>query len=337
MPKIELLNLDQLKEHKCLLAFSYGVDSAALFHLLVQNEVWFDCAFINYKTRDQSDTEEQSAKELCAKFNKQIYTKTATLDLQNGSNFEQTARKIRHSFFDEICIKFDYDTLIFAHQLNDALEWLFMQLSKGSGCVGLCGFDDKKIAKFDQIRKKINIVRPLINTPKSDLLDYLKNNNLKYFIDNSNFDTKFKRNFIRANFSDKFIDEFRSGVTKSLELLRADKKQLLGDFVYEDDNFFIVRKSPNAINLIDIACKKLGILMSLKTRNECIKTDCVISHKISITSDENYYFIAPFLVKIMDKKFKEKCRTLRVPPLLRGFIFEREELLDLLKKYKPLS
>lgn len=78
---IKLSNLDALKNKKCLLAFSHGVDSTALFYLLNELGLEFDLAFVNYKTRAASDLEEASAKELCLKFNKKIYIKTAPLDL----------------------------------------------------------------------------------------------------------------------------------------------------------------------------------------------------------------------------------------------------------------
>ena len=55
------LNLEPLKDKKALLAFSHGVDSTALFYLLVKAGVSFDCAMVNYQTRPSSNTEEQSA------------------------------------------------------------------------------------------------------------------------------------------------------------------------------------------------------------------------------------------------------------------------------------
>ncbi|EAJ5693739.1 tRNA lysidine(34) synthetase TilS [Campylobacter fetus] len=336
---MQLLNLDSLHHKKCLLAFSYGTDSTALFHILNEKNIEFDCAFINYKTRVQSDEEEVNAKELCLKFNKNIYIKIAPLNLENGSNFEKKARDIRHKFFDEICIKFNYDTLILAHQLNDCLEWLFMQLSKGSGTVQLCGLEptNTKIAEFENIKKQISVIRPLINVSRNEIISYLKQKNINYFTDISNFDFKFKRNFIRANFSDAFIEKFEKGVIKSFEFLRADRTALLGEFIYEDSEFFIIEKSINSINLVDLACKKLDVLMSQSSRKQCLKNDCVISHKVCVTSNETNYFVAPFIKQKMDKKFKEKCRVLRIPPLLRGYLSQNQHLMSLFEKHKPLS
>ncbi|EDO6861895.1 tRNA lysidine(34) synthetase TilS, partial [Campylobacter coli] len=51
--KDEILSL--LKKGRNLLAFSYGSDSSALFHFLVQKKIDFDLVMINYKTRKNSD------------------------------------------------------------------------------------------------------------------------------------------------------------------------------------------------------------------------------------------------------------------------------------------
>ena len=311
-----------LKNKKILLAFSHGSDSTALFYTLLNLGVKFDCAFVNYKTRKQSDEEEASAKELCEKFGVNLFIKTASLDLQNSSNFENIARQIRYEFFDEIAVKFGHDTLITAHQLNDKFEWFLMQLSKGSGLVNLLGFE--AIEK----RQNYDIVRPFHNVSKTQILEFLSENKIKFFNDISNENTNFKRNFIRSEFSDKFMARYESGIKKSMQFLGDDKKAILGEFVYSDDEFFIIKKDKFALNLIDKACKILGVVLSQKTRQECDKSDCVVSHKIAVASNEKYYFIAPYIKTKMDKNFKEKCRILQIPPLVRGYIFQNQQILD---------
>ena len=52
------LNIENLKNKKNLLAFSAGVDSSALFFLLLEHGIKFDIALVNYGTRETSDKEE---------------------------------------------------------------------------------------------------------------------------------------------------------------------------------------------------------------------------------------------------------------------------------------
>lgn len=312
-----------LKGKKSLLAFSHGTDSSALFNLLLNENIDFDCAFINYKTRAQSDDEQNSAIELCNKFNKKIFIKLAELNLENGSNFEHIAREIRYKFFDEIIKAHNYDNLIIAHNLNDRFEWFMMQFIKGAGVCNLIS--------MPMIEKKENytIIRPLITTSKEQILNYLKSNNIKFFYDSSNDNEKFKRNFIRKNFTNDLINLNLSGIKKSFEILQSEKNLMLGEFISEKFDFFIIKKSEFCINLIDKACKNLGLVISYNQREEIKKGDCVLSGKIAICSDKSRFYVCKFIKIPMDKKFKEKCRILRIPPLLRGYIYQNQQILDL--------
>ncbi|MDA3048278.1 tRNA lysidine(34) synthetase TilS [Campylobacter sp. JMF_08 NE1] len=313
--------LDFLRGRKNLLAFSHGSDSTALFYTLLNLGVKFDCAFVNYKTRENSDLEEISAKELCDKFGVNLFVKTAPLNLENSGDFENTARKIRYDFFDEICAKFGYENLITAHQLNDKFEWFLMQLGRGAGLANLLG--------FEKIENRANyaIVRPFYNVSKTQILEFLSENKIKFFNDISNENTKFARNAVRAEFSDKFVEKYALKLAKSFEFLSIDKANLMGEFVYQKDKFFVLENSQKSLNLIDKACKISGIVLSQNQRKEIQKTDCVISGKICVCKNEKFYFVAPFEKAKMDKKFKEKCRILRIPPLIRPYIFARSEIL----------
>ena len=214
------MNLDfsVIGNQKNLLAFSAGVDSTALFFLLLKQNIPFDIAIVDYNLRVQSKEEISYAKELALKYNKTIFLND--IKLENNSNFEKTARDIRYKFFEEIISENSYENLITAHQLNDKLEWFMMQLSKGAGLVELIGFNE-----FEQ-KENYKIYKPLLNITKDELEIYLKENNHKYFIDNSNFDEKYKRNYFRHNFSNKFLEEFSSGVKKSFEYLQNDLSSL---------------------------------------------------------------------------------------------------------------
>lgn len=326
MDKLELKPelLADLKQEKNLLAFSHGIDSTALFYLLEENSIKFDLAFVNYQTREQSFEEEEAARILAKNFSKEIFVLRAEFDLE-ASNFEQKARALRHNFFLELAEKHSYKNILFAHQLNDVLEWFFMQMSKGSGIVNLLSMEEKE-KKGDFF-----YFRPLLAYSKDELLAYLQERKLKYFVDASNSDEKFKRNFIRANFSNAFLAEYKSGIRKTLDFLREERKLLLGEFIYEKDDFFVIKKNAFSMNLIDKACKKLGILLSQKQREELLKGDCVLSSKIIIVSNEKYYFVTKVDKKIMPKDFKEKCRILKIPKLLRSSLLQRKEIFEFFK------
>ena len=314
------LNFSVIKNQKNLLAFSAGVDSTALFFLLLKQNIPFDIAIVDYNLRVQSKDEIAYANELALKYKKQIFIKN--VNLENYSNFEKTARDIRYSFFEEIILNEKYENLITAHQLNDKLEWFFMQLSKGAGLVELIGFNE-----FEQ-KNNYKIYKPLLNITKDELENYLKINNYKYFVDESNFDEKYKRNFFRHNFSNPFLENFSSGVKKSFEYLQNDLNSLniQNEPIkkIEELEIFLNQKDDNLnIRTIDLSLKKRGFLISNAQRNEILKQkEITISHKINISILENYIWIAPNYTEIiMNKKSKESYRRNKIPKNIRAYIF----------------
>ena len=321
------MNLDfsVIKNQKNLLAFSAGIDSSALFFLLLEQNIPFDIAIVNYNQREQSKEEVSYAKELAIKYSKNIYLKDITLDA--NSNFEKNARDIRYSFFKKIINEHSYENLITAHQLNDKLEWFMMQITKGAGLVELIGFN-----VFEH-KENYKIYKPLLQITKEELQKYLKQNDLKYFIDNSNFDEKYKRNFFRHNFSDKLLEEFKEGIKKSFDYLQKDLNSLnIQDSPKQkikELEIFVNQKDDNLnIRTIDLSLKRRGILLTNAQRNEILKQkEITISNKINISMDENNIWITPMLNITMDKKFKELCRVNKIPKNIRAYIFS--ENIDL--------
>ena len=301
---------------KNLLAFSAGVDSTALFFYLLDKNIPFDMAIVNYHTRETSDEEVEYAKNLAKKYNKKIFIKDCFLDKFS----EKTARDCRYKFFEEIIKQHGYETLILAHQLNDRFEWFLMQFSKGAGLKELIAMEEYEKRDF------YTIWRPFYNTSREEIEEYLKKNNIKYFIDKSNFDEKYKRNFIRANFANEFIRLFKKGVKKSFEYLEEDKKLIFNENWQKKDKLYRFKKENPLIDIkkVDIIAKKLGILLTKAQRDEILKTgfSCVVQGKIAIDSNETEIFVAPYIKTNMDKEFKEKMRKQKIPPKVRGYIYK---------------
>lgn len=278
-------------------------------------------AIINYNRRIQALNELEYAKELAKSFKKELYIESVELD---DSNFEAKAREIRYNFFQKIAQRDNYDTLITAHQLNDKLEWFLMQLSKGSGLDELLGMQEL------EFRDDFTIVRPLLIYSKDELLEYLKSKNIKYFIDESNFDIKYKRNYIRHNFANRFIKEFSNGLKSSFEYLELERSELFeSKIVEQQDKYFMLENLTSDIKnirQIDKICKRyFKIVLSKTQRIEILKTkDCVISHKIAVVFRDKYIYISPFIKIKLPKEFKESCRLKKIPSKMRGYLYSKE-------------
>jgi tRNA(Ile)-lysidine synthase len=310
--------LNLLRGGKNLLAFSGGVDSSALFHILLENSIEFDMAIVDYNLRKQSKEEIAYAKHLAKHFEKSIFIGSVAMDKFS----EGTGREIRYNFFEQIIEGNEYKNLIMAHQLNDKLEWFLMQFSKGAGLLELTG-----MGEFE-VRDGYKIVRPLIDISKERLLRYLDERDIRYFIDASNFDEKYKRNYFRHNFSNRFLEEFEEGVINSFRYLDDDRASILrgGSEIENREKLYFFKKSDNDrvdIFYIDKILKRNGYILSSKQREEILKDrEVVVGGDWVIALTKERVYISPYIQIVMTKDFREKCRIQRVPNLIRPYIFK---------------
>jgi tRNA(Ile)-lysidine synthase len=302
---------------KNLLAFSAGIDSSALFFLLIEHRIPFDMALVNYGTREQSDTEEAHAIALAKEHGLQCYTAKAP---KFASNFEKNARDFRYAFFEELIMEHGYDNLLTAHQLNDRMEWFLMQMTRGAGAAELIGMEPI------QKRPHYTLVHPLLTAPKSELLGYLQEHNHPYFVDESNADARHERNRFRAAFSDPLIAQYGEGIARSFDYLLADKTLLDAGYtiLHREKELRILRlQYPQAkVRAADQTLKQLGYLLSAAQREEIGDNDSVVvGGKWAVELSGEKLYIAPYTQTPMPKEFKERCRTQHIPPKVRPYFF----------------
>ena len=317
--------LEKLREGPNLLAFSGGVDSSALFFLLLEEKIDFDIVIVNYQTRQQSDQEVAYAHILAKQYHKQCHLLTTSL---SDNNFEATARTIRYDFFEQLIKEYDYNNLITAHQLDDRVEWLLMQLSKGAGLYELLG--SQSIEEKDNY----SLVRPLLETTKSELREYLAMNDIQFFEDESNKDEKYKRNFFRHNLAAPLLKKYSSGIKKSFTYLDEDLSALHQDnsTVNNVDELYYINDAGSrrsTIIAVDKLLKKLGFLMRQGDKERLKECDeHVVGRKYVVSFQGNLCFISPYRNNEMSKEFKEQCRVLNVPIKLRPYLFDNSDAFE---------
>ena len=314
------LLIAQCSKKKNLLAFSAGVDSSALFFLLLENNIQFDIAIVNYGTRKESDNEEAHAKALAKKH--QLFCHAIKAPAFT-THFEKKARDFRYEFFESLITIEGYDNLLTAHQLNDQLEWLLMRLTKGAGLSELLGLEE-----ITQ-KEHYTLVRPLLEYSKEELLTYLNNNGHPYFEDESNRDEKYERNLFRKYFSDPLMKKYKEGIKRSFAYLREDKNQLEANFelVFSQKALRIIKLHTPAskTRAADLALKELGYLLSASQRQEIEnETSLVIGGKWAVEMQDQLLYIAPYLTVDMPKPFKELCRISAIPTKIRPYLFQED-------------
>ncbi len=202
-----MLDLD--KNKKYLLACSFGPDSMALFHMLLTEGYKFDVAHVNYGVRKEAEQETISLYEYCGKNDISIEAMYAK-KVDNFSNFEAKARDLRYKFFKSLFDKNGYDALLVAHHQDDVLETYFLQRKRG-------GYVEHYGIAYKTNIYGMEVLRPLLNYSKQDLLDYDNEHNIPYGIDSSNLSNDFARNVIRHNIIEKMRPADKAQTLKEIE------------------------------------------------------------------------------------------------------------------------
>ena len=194
------INILWQKTDKIALGLSGGVDSIALFHLLVTEykESYKELvAFhINHGLREQSYEEAEFVENFVKNYNVKFYKKELNMkDLIRDSHTseEMLARKLRYEAFEEMSSLEGGVKLITAHHKNDQVENILMRLLSGRS------MDYNLMIEEKTTIGKLEVYRPLLNILKADLEQYADKNDLKYYVDSTNFDTDYTRNNIRHN------------------------------------------------------------------------------------------------------------------------------------------
>lgn len=171
---------------------SGGADSVTL--LLTLNElkgkleISVEAVHVNHCLRGaESDRDENFCRELCQKFNipfKAVSCDVKALSAAEGISVEEAARKLRYKIFEE---NSKGKKLATAHNANDNLETVILNLSRGTGVKGLSGIPVKRG----------DIIRPLLTVTRQEIEEYLMSHEQTYVTDSTNLSDDYTRNKIR--------------------------------------------------------------------------------------------------------------------------------------------
>ena len=177
-------------------AVSGGPDSLALAYLTkcysLKNKIKVKYYLVNHKLRKEASLEAEIVKKVLKKINIEC-----TILNWNGKkpskNIQAIARDKRYSLLANECKKNNIKYLLLGHHLNDLFENFLIRIVRGSGLNGLISFG-KNTKYRDQ---DLNIIRPLLNLEKKDLL-HISNVVFSFFVkDPSNINKDYKRTRIR--------------------------------------------------------------------------------------------------------------------------------------------
>lgn len=188
---------------------SGGPDSMALLYLLHRHNCNPVVVHCNYGLRgEQSDKDQKMVEQVCMLWNIECVAVRLVKDSSEHGNFQQWARKERYRIFRELKKEFQAHYILTAHHQDDQIETIFQKILRGSGISAFTG--------IQPLRK--DLLRPLLNVNKAQILEFVQAFNIPYRIDGSNEESTYARNFLRNRWFPLLEDLFPGWRTNILSL-----------------------------------------------------------------------------------------------------------------------
>jgi tRNA(Ile)-lysidine synthase len=187
-----LRSIDPVKEEdRFLVAVSGGIDSMVLLELFARSGLNFAVTHCNFQLRPQeSKAEEELVATTCARLKVPLYLRafaTERFAAENRLSVQEAARKLRYDFFEEVRTGEGYHWVATAHQWDDVVETVFLNLVRGTGLEGLTG--------IPIINGKV--IRPLVFARREEIESFAIANHVSWRTDSSNLHDEYSRNLLR--------------------------------------------------------------------------------------------------------------------------------------------
>ncbi len=226
-----------------VVALSGGPDSVCLLDIMCRLQQKFgyiiSACHYNHRIRgEDSNKDEAFVKKICD--DRGLSLELARREIGEKITNEETARELRYAFFQKIYLKKGGGDvkIVLGHNSNDLAETFLMRTIRGSGLKGLSAI----------LPQRDFLIRPLLHISRPEIVQYLKENNLKFRIDKSNYDNRFLRNEIR----NKLIPALKKHNNNIVETISRSAEQLSRDYQFIENT---VQKIFDSIVLEEIdAC-----------------------------------------------------------------------------------
>lgn len=207
---------------------SGGPDSQFMIYMLnsLKSQIDFEIilAHLNHLHRKEARNDENLVRKTAEELNLKFFTRARSMDdyakkLKLSS--EDAGRRLRYEFFNDLAKEYKNPKIAVAHNKDDQAETVLMRIIRGTGLDGLKAMD----------YKSGNIIRPILDIKKSEIIAYLDFKKIPYAIDHTNFENDYTRNKIRLDIIPK-LEEINPRVVDQIyslsELAKDDLEVLDG-------------------------------------------------------------------------------------------------------------
>ncbi|MGD8589685.1 MAG: tRNA lysidine(34) synthetase TilS [Chromatiales bacterium] len=175
------------------LAFSGGLDSSVLLHLLVQMgdrlDARLQAVHVQHGLQEAADSWAEHCARVCRGYRIPLRQLRLGLRPRAGESLEALARERRYAALAGVMAP--GELLLTAQHRDDQAETLLLQLLRGSGPAGLAAMP--ALCRFGPGW----LARPLLDVTRAELQDYAEREGLCWIEDPSNSDLRFDRNYLR--------------------------------------------------------------------------------------------------------------------------------------------
>lgn len=291
-------------DSKFLIGVSGGLDSMTTLSLMIESKLEVQVAHINYQLRKEENSKElRIIENYCKNASVIFHTKKVNIDPSKNTQIE--ARNLRYEYFDHLLAEHNLDFIVTAHHQNDDHETFLLNAIRGSGIKGLKGIPEKRS----------NIIRPVLQFSKSQLINYAKSKNIPYSNDSSNLDSYYNRNFLRNEILNPIKNKFPSyekGMTISINNLKKDylllneliEKMILPSVEKKGESYFIYPSKNISTHCWSHFFRKFGFnfeQISLWLNKEFQSGKYIESNSYKLIQDRDSWILSP-IVKIERNK-----------------------------------
>ncbi len=271
---------------RILLAVSGGLDSMVLLHLLAElsseNSWRLAVGHLNHQLRGQSsNADERLVIRAARKLGVRVVTARADvrrIAVAQRLSVEMAARKARHEFLARTAARLKIRTIALAHHGDDQVELFFLRLLRGAGREGLSGMKWKSPSPADA---KIQLVRPLLDHPKTSLAEYARAKGIAFREDASNTSLDFQRNRIRHELLPLLRRRYQPAlekiITRTMDIAEAD-----AEFITQMAKEWLEARNTRDFQELPLALQRRIIQLQLQEHR--VTADYVLVEKLRRSS-----------------------------------------------------
>jgi tRNA(Ile)-lysidine synthase len=236
-----------------VVAVSGGADSVALLRALLrvqQPPRPLVIAHLNHQLRSsESDADERFVRELHAALAAETggdlrlnakRVDVAALARAECGNLEDVARRIRYEWLARVALEIHCSAVATGHTANDQAETVLHRLLRGTGLKGLRG-----IARRRLLAPGVELIRPLLDATREEILAFLEQQGQSYRQDSSNYDLDFTRNRIRQELLPQ-LGEFNPAIVPVLGRLAEQAAEAFHDWELQAQRLLVEAERPRA-------------------------------------------------------------------------------------------